>query len=217
MYTCRIFLSTQKYTSGIFICISLVFIVIYMNVKSIVSTNLRALREQRNLTQAEAAESMGIPFPTYRSWEYGRSIPNADTMPIVCEFYRIEPHELFYSGELPKKEITPQEALEALSRHFDNFTTAGQKNPTQSNIPDEDEIFMEAMFDLALRSEDKQFADQDDLDRFYKNIATIESEKNLRRSYMLSMIFKAKNWGIWGDPDWIRKYKNTTDSEKRRA
>lgn len=51
--------------------------------------NLRALRQEKLLTIAKTAESLGIPFETYRSYEIGRNQADYDTLIRIAEFYDV--------------------------------------------------------------------------------------------------------------------------------
>lgn len=51
--------------------------------------NLRSLRQEKALTIAKAAERLGIPFETYRSYEIGRNQADYDTLIRIAEFYGV--------------------------------------------------------------------------------------------------------------------------------
>ena len=44
------------------------------------SVTLRAQRYQRNLTQKEVAKLAGVPYNTYRAYEYDRTVPTLETV-----------------------------------------------------------------------------------------------------------------------------------------
>ena len=51
--------------------------------------NLRLLRQEKSLTIAKAAENLGIPFETYRSYEIGRNQADYETLIKIAEFYQV--------------------------------------------------------------------------------------------------------------------------------
>lgn len=66
--------------------------------------NLRSLRQERALTIAKAAESLGIPFETYRSYEIGRNQADYETLIRIAEFYGVSVDYI-----LGRDELTPEE------------------------------------------------------------------------------------------------------------
>lgn len=55
---------------------------------------LKQLREDRNLTQEQAAKKVGAKFRTWQSWEHGVSIPRQSKIEKICEFFDISESEL---------------------------------------------------------------------------------------------------------------------------
>lgn len=57
---------------------------------------LRRLREDTGLSQSEfGTESLGVGRSTYRSWESGRSVPNAEALMEIASALGVEPAVLF--------------------------------------------------------------------------------------------------------------------------
>lgn len=46
---------------------------------------IKAARVNKDLTQTEFAEAVGVGVRTVQNWESGTSSPRADMMPIICE------------------------------------------------------------------------------------------------------------------------------------
>lgn len=46
---------------------------------------IKAARVNKNLTQAEFAEAVGVGVRTVQNWEAGVSSPRADMMPAICD------------------------------------------------------------------------------------------------------------------------------------
>ena len=57
-------------------------------------TKLRELRKEKNLTIAEIAEKLNLPFETYRSYEIGRRQADYETLIRIAEFYGVSVDEL---------------------------------------------------------------------------------------------------------------------------
>ena len=64
-----------------------------MEVKEI----LKNLREKNNLTQEEVAKRTGIPYNTYRRYEYGQAFPSARAICALAKLYGLAPGVLFES------------------------------------------------------------------------------------------------------------------------
>ncbi|MCI9004859.1 MAG: helix-turn-helix transcriptional regulator [Lachnospiraceae bacterium] len=62
---------------------------------------IRKLRENRGLTQNEAAEEMGFSFGGYRKLECGLNGGSIDSLMLVAEFYHVSLDYLVY-GEKPE-------------------------------------------------------------------------------------------------------------------
>jgi DNA-binding transcriptional regulator YiaG len=57
--------------------------------KNAFAAELKAWRERRNLTQAEAAEALGLPsVRTLQNWEIGRTMPPSFTLPLLRKLMR---------------------------------------------------------------------------------------------------------------------------------
>lgn len=48
---------------------------------------LRRLRENHNLTQEQASRRTGIPYRTYRRYEYGERFPKPEAIVALAAFY----------------------------------------------------------------------------------------------------------------------------------
>jgi len=50
---------------------------------------LRLLRKERNLSQEKTAAETGIGFSTYRRYETGERVPDADALVRIADFYGV--------------------------------------------------------------------------------------------------------------------------------
>ena len=64
------------------------------DVKSIVATNLAALRKQKGITQAELAERLNYSDKAISRWEKGDTLPDINVLYEICEFYGITMNDL---------------------------------------------------------------------------------------------------------------------------
>ena len=63
--------------------------------RNIIGKNLRELRQARNLKQEDVADALGVPPPTYSSWERGRTQPDVDTILQLARFFDASVERLF--------------------------------------------------------------------------------------------------------------------------
>lgn len=81
-------------------------------IKEVFKSNLRRLRGDR--TQADMASLAGIPFPSYRAFEYGR-IPQGENLAALAAALGVSETALFLDPDLVR-EPTPEQALEVIRR-----------------------------------------------------------------------------------------------------
>lgn len=60
------------------------------------AARLRELRQEAGLTQAEAAERLGLPQQTISKWERGEHTPSLKQFPAIAEAYGGVPAEKFF-------------------------------------------------------------------------------------------------------------------------
>lgn len=56
---------------------------------------LKDLRENKRLTQREVSKLTGIPYNTYRRYEYGEREPSFGAIISLARLYGVRPGELF--------------------------------------------------------------------------------------------------------------------------
>lgn len=64
--------------------------------------SLRALRVNRNMSQAEACKALKIGRATLYKWETNSTFPNLKQLARICEVYRCRPEDIFLPSELTK-------------------------------------------------------------------------------------------------------------------
>ena len=75
-----------------------------------IGTFLKLLRKEKNLTQEQLAEQLGVSNRTVSRWENGNNMPDISLLSEIAEFYDVSIPELIY-GER-KSENMREEAKE---------------------------------------------------------------------------------------------------------
>lgn len=68
-----------------------------------IGTFLAELRKERNLTQDELGEQIGVTNKTVSRWENGNYLPPAEMLQILSELYGVSINELLAGGRLDEK------------------------------------------------------------------------------------------------------------------
>ena len=58
-------------------------------------TNLKTIREEKQLSQKDIANRLNVPISTYANWEQGRREPSIADIFRIIEILEIEANELF--------------------------------------------------------------------------------------------------------------------------
>ena len=65
--------------------------------------SIKSARVNKNLSQKEAADRLGVSNKTLGSWENGITFPPADKIPLICELYGVSYDNLnFLPSDSPK-------------------------------------------------------------------------------------------------------------------
>lgn len=94
---------------------------------------LKTLRKEKNLTQEQAAEQLGVSFRTVSRWETGTNMPDISLLLEIAELYGVSIPELI-EGER-KSEKMNEEAKEVAARMSDYAET--EKTTILKNITTE--------------------------------------------------------------------------------
>ena len=78
----------------------------FMLLKKELGKNIRTLRKQRNLTQEQFAELIGIDSKNVSKIENGNNYPSAETLNSIVKAFNIEYYELFiFENQIPYEEM----------------------------------------------------------------------------------------------------------------
>jgi transcriptional regulator with XRE-family HTH domain len=80
---------------------------------------LKALREDKGLSQSVMARELNIPPATYANWEQGRALPSLGQIPFLAEFFNVSADYLLG--------ISKQQAVERLVKRMSNLPENSQK------------------------------------------------------------------------------------------
>lgn len=62
------------------------------------STKLKVLRAEKNLTQEDFAKLMGVKQALVSAWETGRAIPRPAMMQKISDFFKVPKEEIFFEA-----------------------------------------------------------------------------------------------------------------------
>ncbi|MEV2910515.1 XRE family transcriptional regulator [Paenibacillus larvae] len=72
-----------------------------VDVKVIFAKNIKKLRKQKNLTQLELGEALGLGKTTISEWESAKKLPNAGSIQKIANFFGIPNSVLFEEEHVP--------------------------------------------------------------------------------------------------------------------
>ncbi len=69
--------------------------------RKILANNLKRLRKEKNLSQAELSKLLHVSQQTVGSWETGRAIPGSDTLNELADYFDTSTDELLGRSSTP--------------------------------------------------------------------------------------------------------------------
>ena len=77
--------------------------------------NIKLLRTQKGISQEQLANHLNVVRQTVSKWEQGKSVPDADLLIAMADYFGVSVAELLGS-KLERKQGEPSEIAEALAR-----------------------------------------------------------------------------------------------------
>ena len=89
-----------------------------------VSASLKRFRERYNLNQRQVASAIKIPYQSYQTYEYGKSVPSAEVIFKIADAYNVstdyllgrsdDPQPVKFDEEEVKKAFALRDAIKAM-------------------------------------------------------------------------------------------------------
>ena len=93
---------------------------------------LKELRQQKNLTQAKVADSLGITQKSYPRWENGKVTPTPEKLSKIAKFYGVTTDYLLEG----KKDDVDSSTVDAIFRMASDGLTEDEKSLFRKDIID---------------------------------------------------------------------------------
>ena len=94
---------------------------------------IATLRKKKGLTQEDLAEKMAVSNKAVSKWETGRSFPDADKIPALCELLGISIND-FYNGEIVPDDIYQSKAEQSIITIQKNMEMNNKKSEQKMAI-----------------------------------------------------------------------------------
>ena len=90
-----------------------------------IGEKIRNAREENNLTQAQAAESLMVSRQTISSWENGKSLPDILSVIRMSELYKISLDELLKGDKAMMEKIEKDAEIQKVERKLIKYAFIG--------------------------------------------------------------------------------------------
>lgn len=103
-----------------------------MDFKETVGASLKRFRKEFNLNQRVVAAKIGIPYQSYQTYEYGKSVPSAEVIFNLANAYNVSADYLLGRSDEPRptnfdeKEVKEAFAIRDLWRQLQSISSTGQ-------------------------------------------------------------------------------------------
>ncbi len=67
------------------------------------ATQFKKVRTERNLTQKQTAEGIGVTEQAYQRYEYGKVVPSATVLIALADFYDVSLDYLCGRSDIPER------------------------------------------------------------------------------------------------------------------
>ena len=100
--------------------------------RKLLAENIKSLRKQKNMSQAELAKLLHVSQQTVGSWETGRAIPGSDTLKILADYFNVTTDYLL--GRKVTNGTSSNDLSDDIALTWDDL---GVPMPYGGNVPDE--------------------------------------------------------------------------------
>lgn len=98
----------------------------------LLGSRIKELRKEKGLRQSELATTLHVSQQAVGSWETGRTVPGADTLNVLADYFNVTTDYLL--GRPEKKDNDAKTAdIEDLDKMIDNARSFGGKKMTEND------------------------------------------------------------------------------------
>ena len=98
----------------------------------LLGSRIKELRKEKGLRQSELATTLHVSQQAVGSWETGRTVPGADTLNVLADYFNVTTDYLL--GRPEKKDDNAKTAdIEDLDKMIDNARSFGGKKMTEND------------------------------------------------------------------------------------
>lgn len=146
-----------------------------------ISSNLKVLRKEKLLTQAQVADSIGVNSSTYNKYESGNVEPNLSTLLAMAELFEVSVDKLLREDipPLPQSNVGISLSVDG-SGHSGITQTVSPNNRSTKSINAENGILHERLLSSQQRILDleAQLKSKDDTIAIQKELIEVLKQKN---------------------------------------
>lgn len=88
------------------------------------SEKLQKLRKDKGITQEELAQKVFVTRAAVSKWERGLAIPSTDSLKLLCEYFNVDPEDLFDSYDLIDENLKSKKSKNKLIIIFSSIIAA---------------------------------------------------------------------------------------------
>ena len=88
------------------------------------SEKLQKLRKDKGITQEELAQKVFVTRAAVSKWERGLAIPSTDSLKLLCEYFNVDPEDLFDSYDLIDENLKSKKSKNKLIIIFSSIIVA---------------------------------------------------------------------------------------------
>ena len=92
-----------------------------------IGKNIRKLRKERNLTQEELAELLGVTSQAVSKWERDEGYPDISMLPVIANFFGVSVDTLIGNDV-----ITKEERIQAYCEEYERLNRMGDMDEAVS-------------------------------------------------------------------------------------